>query len=600
MVYDGDCAFCLLWVTRWAEETGAAVDFQPLQMAAARFPEVPRVEFEKAVCLIEPDGQVWRGAAAVFRSLGWGGMELNRWSYDHVPGFAAISEFAYRLIAGHRQIAHWFSWLIWGKNVLRPTYSHARCWFLRMLGAIYLIAFLSFWVQADGLIGVHGISPVHQLLDAAKAELGRRAWFALPSLCWFNSSNGFIHFLCAAGVTFSTLLLIGLIPAVCPPLLFALYLSLTIAGQTFFSFQWDILLLEVGFLAIFLAPGKWWLRSEASRAPARVTIFLLQFLLFKLMLMSGIVKLTSGDPSWWNLSALDYHYWTQPLPTFLGWWADKSPEWLKHGSTAATLFIELVVPFLICCPRRLRLIACGLFVGMQIVIGLTGNYAFFNLLTIALCLFLIDDQAWPRASGLTKVETRLSNRGWSAIPAVLVLVLTMPLNALLFFNALQPEAPWPWLLTSYYSLVEPFRIVNDYGLFRVMTKDRSEIIIEGSDDGIDWRPYVFKWKPGPLDRRPGFVEPHQPRLDWQMWFAALGDARQSEWFYGLMQRLLENSPPVTRLLANNPFPDKPPRYLRAELYRYRFSTVAEHRARGTWWSRQDLREYFPMVSLPPE
>ncbi len=598
LVYDDNCEFCILWITRWAEQTGDAVDFQPLQIAAARFPEVPRAEFEHAVQLIEPDGRVSSGAAAVFRSLGVAGPRLNRWSYEHVPGFAAVSEFAYRIIAGHRALSHRITRLLWGKDVLRPTYARARGWFLRALGAIYLIAFLSFWVQADGLIGARGISPLTQLLNAGRTELGRGAWLTLPTLCWLNSSDGFIHFLCAAGATLSVLLIIGLMPIFCLVLLFTLYLSLTIAGQTFFSFQWDILLLETGFLAIFLAPGSWWLRREPP--PARITVFLLQFLLFKLMLMSGIVKLTSGDPSWSNLTALDYHYWTQPLPTVLGWWADKSPEWVKHVSTAVTLAVETLVPFLIWFPRRPRLMACGLFLLLQIVIGLTGNYAFFNLLTIALCLFLIDDRAWPRTPGLTKIKPRVTTRSWSTWPAVVVFLLTMPLNGVLFFNALEPEAPWPRVMTSYYSLLEPFRIVNGYGLFRVMTKDRPEIVIEGSDDGIEWRPYVFKWKPGPLDRSPAFVEPHQPRLDWQMWFAALGDAQENQWFYGLIQRLLENSPDVTRLLGNNPFPEKPPRYLRAELYRYHFSTLAEHRNHRVWWSRQDLREYLPMVSLRQE
>lgn len=595
LVYDGDCEFCTLWVTRWAEETRGAVDFQPLQIAAARFPDLPRAEFERAVRLIEPSGQVWSGAAAVFRSLGEGGPKLNRWSYEYLPGFAAITEFAYRIISRHRAASNRVTRLLWGKDVLRPTYARARNWFLRALGVVYLIAFWSFWVQADGLIGSQGIAPLSQLLNTARSELGHQAWLAFPTLCWFNASDGFIHLLCGAGATLSLLLIIGLLPAVILPLLFVLYLSLTIAGQTFFSFQWDILLLETGFLAIFLAPRHWWLGRPSP--PSRASVFLLQFLLFKLMLMSGIVKLTSGDPSWLNLTALDYHYWTQPLPTMLGWWADKSPEWIKQTSTAATLVIELVAPFLIWFPRRLRLLACVLFLLLQVVIGLTGNYAFFNLLTIALCLFLIDDRAWPRSARLTKTERRATERNGSTWPAVAALVLTMPLNGALFFNSLQPEAPWPQAVTYYYGLLEPFRIVNGYGLFRVMTKDRPEILIEGSDDGIEWRPYEFKWKPGLPDRMPGFVEPHQPRLDWQMWFAALGDPEQNQWFFGLIQRLLENAPAVTQLLSSNPFPQQPPRYLRAELYRYRFSTLAEHRARGVWWSRQELREYLPMVSL---
>ncbi|HEX4667838.1 MAG TPA: lipase maturation factor family protein [Chthoniobacterales bacterium] len=592
MVYDGDCGFCKLWVARWEEETGAAVEYQPLQEAAARFPEVGREDFERAVKLIEPDGQVWTGAAAVYRSLGAGGRPLNRWSYDHVPGFATASEMAYRFIAGHRELAHRVTLLLWGNDVRRPAYFQARRWFLRALGAIYLIAFLSFWVQADGLVGAQGILPLPQFLEAAQAELGSRAWHVLPTLCWFNSSNAFLHFLCGAGAVFSVLLICGITPIVCLVLLGALYLSITIAGQTFFSFQWDILLLETGFLAIFLAPWQWWLRRGRTAPLSRPALFLLQFLLFKLMFMSGVVKLTSGDPSWWNLSALDYHYWTQPLPTVLGWWADKSPEWFKHFSTEATLVIEIVLPFFIWFPRRLRLLACGLFVVFQIAIGLTGNYAFFNLLTIALCLLLIDDEVWPEHPGLT---IGAQSGRWPVWVPALVILATMPLNAILIFNGFRPQAPWPPLIESVYDAVAPFRILNSYGLFRVMTKERREIILEGSADGIEWKAYEFKWKPGALDRRPAFVEPHQPRLDWQMWFAALSDVRQNPWFFGLALRLLENSPDVVALLGKNPFPEKPPRYLRANIYRYHFSNLRE-RESGIWWRREDERTYLPVVS----
>jgi lipase maturation factor 1 len=595
LVYDGDCAFCKLWIARWQEETGDAVDYAPLQEAAARFPQVAREEFERAVKLIAPDGSVWSGAAAVFYSLGAGGRPLNRWSYDHVPGFAAASEFAYEVIARHRDSALRVSWLLWGKDVRRPTYFVARRCFLRALGAIYLIAFLSFWVQVDGLIGERGILPVSQFVEAARAQLGPGAWHVLPTLCWLNTSNTFLHLLCAAGAVLSLLLIIGLAPILCLVLLFALYLSLTIAGQTFFSFQWDILLLETGFLAIFLAPWRWWPRRGPPAPLSPIALFLLQLLLFKLMFMSGVVKLTSGDNSWWNLTALDYHYWTQPLPTGLGWWADKSPEWLKHFSVAATLVIEIVVPFLIWAPRSLRVFCCGVLILLQIIIGLTGNYAFFNLLTIALCLLLIDDVVWPGRPRLTRAAR--GDWRWPVWVPAFVMVITMPLNVFLIFSGFKPEAPWPPIIASLYDVVAPFRLVNGYGLFRVMTKERAEIIIEGSEDGVDWKPYIFKWKPGPLDRAPAFVEPHQPRLDWQMWFAALGDARQNPWFFGLVQRLLQNSPDVTRLLGNNPFPGKAPRYLRAELYRYRFSTREEHRATGAWWTRQDLHEYLPEVSL---
>ena len=598
MVYDGDCGFCKLWIARWREITAGAVDYEQLQDAAARFPEVPRAEFEKAVQLIEADGSVYSGAEAVYRSVGQGGSNFWRWCFERLPGFAPVSKAAYGFVAGHRELAHTVTWLFWGEDVRRPTYFQARNWFLRLLGGIYLVAFLSFWVQADALIGSNGIMPLPQLLAAARDQLGQKAYFALPTLCWLNSSNAFLHFLCGAGAVLSVLLIAEIVPILCLALLTVFYLSLTIAGQTFFSFQWDILLLETGFLAIFLAPWRWWPRRGQPAPLSRPALFLLHFLLFKLLLLSGVVKLTSGDASWWNLTALDYHYWTQPLPTVLGWWADKSPEWFKHFSTAFVLVVEIGAAFLLWMPRRLRLLGCGVIVLLQIIIGLTGNYAFFNLLTIALCLLLIDDAVWPGAGRRTRSEPR--GRHWPTWIPVAVIVLTMPVNAILIFAGFKPEARWPRPFELMYAALAPCRIVNSYGLFRIMTKERPEIILEGSDDAIEWKAYEFKWKPGPLDRRPGWVEPHQPRLDWQMWFAALGEARQNPWFFALAYRLLENSPEVVGLLARNPFPDKPPVYLRAQIYRYRFSTQEEHEQTGAWWERDDARTYLPQVSLRRE
>jgi len=599
LVYDGDCGFCKLWIARWREITAGAVDYEELQDAAVRFPEVPRAAFENAVKLIETDGRVFSGAEAVYRSLGkGGGSGFGRWAFEHVPGFAPFSNYAYAFIARHRTLAHSVTSLFWGEGVRRPTYFHARRWFLRFLGLIYLIAFLSLWVQVDGLIGARGLAPVPQFLTDAHAQLGGQAYFALPTLCWFNPSNGFLHFLCGAGAVLSLILIAGFAPILCLVLLFASYLSLSVVGQTFFSFQWDVLLLETGFLAIFLAPWHWWPKRDQPAPLSRTALFLLHFLLFKLMLMSGVVKLTSGDTSWANLTALDYHYWTQPLPTLIGWWADKSPEWFKHFSTAFVLAVEIAASLLIWLPRRLRLLGCGAIVLLQIVIGLTGNYAFFNLLTVALCLLLIDDAAWPGAPPITNPAVPSSR--WPVWVPIGVVLLTMPMNAVLIFNAFEPEMKWPRPLEQMYGAVASYRIVNGYGLFRVMTKERPEIILEGSDDAIEWKAYEFKWKPGALDRMPGFVEPHQPRLDWQMWFAALGDVRQNPWFLALAFRLLENSPDVVHLLGKNPFPDKPPRYLRAEIYRYRFTTMAEHRQTGAWWQREDARTYLPTVSLRGE
>ncbi len=634
LIWDGECDFCRLWIERWREITAGKVEYATYQQAAHQFPEIPVEQFKRAMALIEPGGETFFAAEAVYRSLRYrSSRRWLAWSYDHVPGFAVISEIAYKFIARHRGLGSTFTRLLWGKDVRPPIYFWARRWFLRALGLTYLIAFASLWVQMDGLVGSNGVSPLNQFLPAVYERFGPTAYSLLFTLCWVDSSNGFLHFLSGGGVVLSLLLILGIAPALSLVVLFVFYLSLTIAGQTFLSFQWDILLLETGFLSIFLAPWRLWPRrssveaavSAASNFPpagdtpaatvattqsrqqeppvSRAGLFLLKFLLFKLMLMSGVVKLTSGDDCWWNLTALDYHYWSQPLPTVFGWWADKSPEWFKHFSVAFCLVVEIIAPFFIWAPRRPRLIAAGLMIFLQIAIALTGNYCFFNLLTIALCLLLIDNSVVRAPQSREALRhTRRAPRG-RALPdqlrsyaTIAVIILTLPINVWLIFTAFRPDADWPRPLVAIYGRLQSFRIVNGYGLFRVMTKDRDEIVIEGSADGIDWLPYEFKWKPGDVMRAPGWCAPHQPRLDWQMWFAALGSYRENPWFGRLIVRLLQGSRDVNQLLAKNPFPHDPPRYLRAMFYRYRFTTLRERRETGAWWKREQLREYLPTVS----
>lgn len=595
LLWDGDCHFCRRWVERWRENTLGSVDYATSREAGAKFPEIPAAELARSVQFIETDGTVFRGAEAVFRSLARG--RNGQWRvrcYERVPGFAAVTEAGYWVVARNRMLASAGTRLLWGNDVRRPTYARTRDLFLRALGLIFLLAFLSFWAQADGLIGSKGIAPIASFLEAAEAQLGARAPLVLPTLCWLDASDTFLHFLCGAGVALSLLLIAGLVPALSLVLLVVCYLSLTIAGQAFFSFQWDILLLETGFLAIFFAPWRWRMRWRSPAPAPRIGLFLLKLLLFKLMFMSGVVKLTSGDDSWWELTALNYHYATQPLPTVLGWWAHQGPAWFLKFSTGFILVVETLAPFLIWAPRRLRLAGCALLVLLQILIALTGNYAFFNVLTLALCLLLIDDGLWTARRPV--VFARAQVQRWAAL---LVLILVLPINALLIHGAFKPEAVWPTSITTLQRTIEPLRIVNGYGLFRVMTKTRPEIVIEGSADGIDWTPYEFRWKPGALKDAPRWVAPHQPRLDWQMWFAALGGYRPNQWVDGLIIGLLRNQPPVVGLLARNPFPEKPPRYIRAILYEYNFTTAAERRATGNWWKRRELKEFLPTVSLQP-
>jgi lipase maturation factor 1 len=478
------------------------------------------------------------------------------------------------------------------------THFVSRWMFLRLLGLAYLVAFVSLWLQVDGLIGSNGILPARDLLQEVSGVVGRSRYWWLPTLFWLAPSDGMLHALCATGCVLAGLLVIGVAPVPCLAGLWAAYLSLEAIGQEFLSFQWDILLLETGFLAIFVAPLT--LRPSIEReppAPATV-VWLLRWLLFRLMFSSGAVKLLSGDPTWKNLTALEYHYWTQPLPTWIGWYANLLPAWCQQLSCALMFAIELGAPCLIWGGSIPRRIAFASLVALQILILLTGNYCFFNLLTIALCVLLLDDAAWP-----VWVRNRFTSAGtvrsvawpnWILAP---VAALVVTLSVLQMFSLSRLGLEWPDAVQMLRGVASPLRIVNSYGLFAVMTTTRPEIILEGSDDGTTWAEYEFRWKPGDLSRAPAFVEPHQPRLDWQMWFAALGRPEQSPWFVIFVYRLLEGSKEVAHLLAVNPFPDRPPRYARAVLYQYTFTDLAERRATGHWWKRERQGLYLPQVSL---
>jgi hypothetical protein len=471
-----------------------------------------------------------------------------------------------------------------------------------LLGLVFLIAFVSLWTQVDGLVGENGILPAGRFLHAAHDQIGGRAYTLLPTFCWFSASNVFLHSLCAFGSLFSILLIAGVAPPISLLAVVSLYISLVVAGQTFLSFQWDILLTETGFLAIFIAPWRWIAIKGPGPPVSRIGLFLLKFLLFKLMLMSGVVKLTSGDDCWWNLTALDYHYWSQPLPTVFAWWADQHPEWFKKFSVALCFFIEIIVPLFLWAPRRLRLISAGLLIFLQVAIAVTGNYCFFNLLTIALCLLLIDDQSIGREAPAAPSTTGLAGDRLSLLAirrslAGITMIATIPIDVWLIYGAFKPAAEPPRPIAFLEEHLEPFRVVSGYGLFRVMTKDRLEIEIEGSADRNDWKQYIFRWKPGDVKRAPTWCAPHQPRLDWQMWFAALGTVNENRWFVNLVVAILENKRDVISLFANDPFPSEAPKFVRARIYRYRFTTAAERQATGAWWTREDLGLYLPEISL---
>ena len=593
LVYDNACDFCRYWIARWQHVTGDRIDYAPSQEVATQFPEIPLSAFENSVQLILQNGTVLSGAEAVLRALNNGSF---LWCYYHLPGFMSMSEGIYRFIAQHRPFFSAVTRWLWGTHTERATSYFSSWLFLRGLGCIYLIAFLSLWVQIHGLIGSNGISPAEQYLEAVRQQIGTEGYYLVPTLFWLNPSDIFLHFLCAGGVLLSLVLIVGFFPTFTLAGLWVFYLSLVTVGQAFLSFQWDVLLLEAGFLAIFFAPLQ--LRETFTRAsqPSTAFLWLLRWLLFRLIFASGFVKLAS-DEVWRNLTALNFHYETQPLPTSLGWYAHQFPEWFQKVSVIGMFAAELVVPFLIFAPRRLRTAGCIGLVGLQVLIILTGNYCFFNLLTIALCLLLIDDVTWKGL--LTKrfmptirfIEQppRRYKRICIAIVATLLLLLSgIRFTGQLFRDARFPDVAW----------IAPFRSVNTYGLFADMTESRPEIIVEGSNDRIIWETYQFRWKPGDLTVAPKWVAPHQPRLDWQMWFAALqGSYQRTPWFLNFMGALLQGKPKVLQLLADNPFPDTPPRYIRATLYDYRFTDLATKRSEGTWWHREWKSMYCPAISL---
>ena len=588
LVFDGACGICRYWVDYWRGLTEERIVYRPYQEAAADFPAIPAPAFERAIQFIETDGRIHSGAAATFRVLREvPGRAAWWWLYAHVPGFAPLSEWAYHFFARRRGPLNVISKALWGPK-LEPERYELVCWlFLRGLGGIYVAAFASLAVQIEGLVGHAGILPAADFLEAAHQALGNAAYRILPTLFWLDASDAALLAGTVAGALLG--LLVILTRWTRPALIgaFALYLSYVYAGQDFMSFQWDSLLLETGFLAIFLTGGS------------RIVVWLYRWLAFRYLFLAGVVKLLSGDATWRALTALDYHFWTQPLPTPLAWYAAQLPHAILVGGTAAALAIELVIVFLIFLPRRPRALAGWCAIAFQALIVLTGNYNFFNLLTILFCLFLFDDAALrrlfpPRFVSWVQRRAPQPGRVATTIAAVVAFVIAPAGLNVLAQTVTHASLPVARTLAE---LVSPLMIVNRYGLFAVMTTSRPEIVVEGSTDGQTWREYAFRYKPGALTRAPTWNIPHQPRVDWQMWFAALSDFRRNPWFVAFMLRLLEASPPVLELLDGNPFPEGPPRYVRAKLYAYRFSDAATRAATGQWWVREPAGLYFPQVSL---
>ena len=459
------------------------------------------------------------------------------------------------------------------------THQRVRSVFLRGLGLVVAAACASLALQIEGLVGAGGIAPVQPAFEALEGERWRAFW-EQPCVFVFGASDARLLGGCWLGVALGLLALLGCGGKLLWGSAWLLVLSLGVAGQVFLGFQWDLLLVESCFLAAFWAP--WDVRPRGLRARASwAGLWLVRLLVVRLMLLSGATKLLSGDEAWWSLSALEWHFWTQPLPTPLAVWAHSLPPLVLRVACAAMFAVELALPLLVFAGRRWRLGACAGLVGLQLAIALSGNYGFFNALTAVLCVSFLDDRALGAAEDALPERRRLRES--------LAAVAALPLLLLAFLVSVQecggrerlPERLDAWALRA-----RSWRTVSGYGLFRVMTRERPELVLEGSVDGEDWQPYALPHKPGDVRRGPRWCAAHMPRLDWQLWFSAL-EARHAQtsalpvpgvpwlsrmrpWFALFLRALLRGEPAVRALLAPGPFEAEPPRFLRVRLFLYGF------------------------------
>jgi hypothetical protein len=472
-------------------------------------------------------------------------------------------------------------------------YRRVREWYVRGLGATFFSAFTSLAPQIKGLYGERGVSPIRDYLELARALPKRDRRRIVPSLFWLDASDATLVRACRAGQLCSILLTLGIAPRWTAAVTWMLYLSFVSTGREFLNYQWDALLLENGLHAMVVAAPRRRAARLAEQPPLSARA-LMRWLAFRLQFGSGHCKLASGDRTWRDGTACVYHYETQPLPTPLAWYAHQLPRAFQRMSSYLTVGLELGAPFLTFAPPRLRRVGFWLLSGLQALIAATGNYGFFNMLTLVDNVWLLDDGALPGGRRVRSVHPRrapLLRRLGTTLAALPIAAV----SASLLLSRVWQGFEMPRTIRRLYDAVGTLRSVNVYGLFAVMTTTRPEIVIEGSDDGQTWREYAFRHKPGVLNRRPRQAAPHQPRLDWQMWFAALGPP--PAWFVRLLRRLREGSPEVLALLDGNPFPDRPPKLLRALLYDYRMTDRETRRRTGAYWNRTLLGTYVGPLTI---
>jgi hypothetical protein len=465
------------------------------------------------------------------------------------------------------------------------NYWLTRVVFQRSLGAVYFIAFLCAWNEFKPLLGEHGLLPVPLFVKTVSFRESPSLFFLAPKDWAFVSAA-------AAGLALSVLAVTGLAErygwwfhVAVWALLWILYLSFVNVGQIFYGFGWEILLLEAGFLAIFLGP--------ASANVSLVVIYLIRWLEFRVMFGAGLIKLR-GDPCWRDFTCLDYYYETQPIPNPLSWYFHRAPAWFHRMGVGFNHFSELLVPFCYFLPQPIASIAALITILFQGMIFVSGNLSWLNVLTMILAIPAIDGRWFSVLLSGQAPETATVGIVYRSITAVLAVTI----GILSIQPVLNMMSTRQIMNTSY----EPLHLVGTYGAFGSITRQRFEIVVEGTSGetvtaASQWKEYEFRGKPTDIHRMPPQIAPYHLRLDWLMWFAAMSRYNEHPWFVNFMAKLLENDKAVLGLLASNPFPDRPPRFVRAELYTYRFADANEHRATGQWWTRELAGEYFPAVSL---
>jgi lipase maturation factor 1 len=518
------------------------------------------------------------------------------------------------------RVAETWTWLLGPEQSTphRPGHLWARWIFLRALALWYFSAFYSLIFQIKGLIGPNGILPAGDFLQAVAGALPSSRFYYAPTLFWFGSSDRALITVCWLGAIASLLLLFNIWPRASLVICFVCFLSFVSSARDFSSYQSDGMLLEAGFISLFFAPPGFLPGLGRENPASRASLYLLRWEWFRIYFESGWGKILSGDPSWRNFTAMNDYYQNGPLPTWIGWYMEHLPHWFHGATVILTFSIELVIVCMVFLPRRFRILCFCIVTPFELGIIFTANYAFLNYIVLSLGILLLDDRTleWAlparvralidRRPLLVPGDEPATAKSRATLREVLrpirMTIAFVFLGWVFYVTTALLIAKFPWaesvaqlLPEKPISALEPFRIANRYGLFEVMTHARYEIEFQGSQNGIEWTPYPFRYKPQDPRRAPGIYAPYQPRFEWNLWFASLGVWQQYRFVLWTEEQLMVNQPGVLQLFASNPFAAAPPKQIRAVMYRYEFTDMKTKREQGLWWQRELLGNYAPVL-----